>query len=379
MSIENTYRREYNIEGPGGVGAIGAPSVSALRPFIVNPDKVVTFKRIAAKAGQTDLSWRSFLSQIITKGTATTALSTAQRMINGQMVDFSDLDVPEDIELTFNAYPSLEQKISVGRPLGNVLKKVPWFQKAAAVLNTVSAGAEALNKVAGNDEAQANNGSASAFMPYLIDMPAYDAESPTTVSWSSTFSFVMGQYGLWNAKKEVVLPVVNLMAPTFLRYITPMMQQGPFPTVYDLTARLLGSMIGNIKDGTAGDTFSGLGDRISGAFNEEGNIISGGIAAVSTAVEAVASLLEEIALDSYDGYIYDISYGRMMSFHNVFITQGKLEFPSNEVDQYGFPIAANVTLSFTTLAPASLSSSSNNSMVVRFGENGNLGNRKSRI
>lgn len=330
MSNESTYR-EY---GSGLPGMIGAPSTSALRPFTINPDKIVTFKRIATKAGQTDLNWRSFLSQIITKGTATTALSTSQRMINGQMVDFSDLDVPEDIELTFNAYPSFEQKINVGRPLGNALKKVPWLQKAMAVMNWASAGAEALNKLGGNDEAQENNGSASAFMPYLIDMPAYDAESPTPVSWSTTFNFAMGQYGLWNAKKEVVLPVVNLMAPTFLRYITPMMQQGPFPTVYDLTARLLGSMIGNIKDGTAGNTFSELGDRISGAFNEAGNVISGGIAAVSTAVEAVAGLLEEIALDSYDGYIYDISYGRMMSFHNVFITQGKLEFPSNEVDQY---------------------------------------------
>lgn len=365
-------------QGSGLPGISGTSSISALRPFTINPDKIVTFKRIATKAGQTDLSWRSFLSQIITKGTTTAASSAAQRMINGQMTDFSDLNVPEDIELTFSDYPNFDQKINVGRPLGNVLKQVPWFKKAAAVLNTVSAGAEFLNKTAGNEDAQANNGSASAFMPYLIDMPAYDAESPTPVSWTSTFNFTMGQYGLWNAKKEVVLPAVNLMAPVFLRYVTPMMQQGPFPTVYDLTARLLGSMIGNIQDGTVGNTFSGLGDRISGAFNDEGNLISGGIAAVSTAVEAVAQLLEEIALDSYDGYIYDISYGRMISFHNVFITEGKLDFPTNEVDQYGFPIAANVTLNFTTLAPASLSSSSNNSMVVRFGENGNLGNRRSR-
>ena len=81
----------------------------------------------------------------------------------------------------------------------------------------------------------------------------------------------------------------------------------------------------------------------------------------------LANSLEDMVLSAYHGFMYHVKYGNFVEFTNALITSAKVSWGSNEVDQYGYPIAASIELGFKTLAPFALTSSSNNNMAVRFG------------
>ena len=326
---------------------------SSLRPLPTNTDRVVEIE-VIDPLGSIDVNernWRYFLKRILSDNVNNSnGDSNRQSMFEGLSTKaFDYLTVPQDVCLVVDSFPAFDGQLAgrLNSPLGQLLQKAGGKAKIAMdVVNGVSA---AVSLFKGD---QGSSGTANMFAPYLINVPAYNVEATQGLTWKSTFKFALGQYGLWNAKNEVVLPVLNLLAPSLLRYIDPAMQQGPFPTVFDLAAKLLLQIWNNITgDAEDSATFSDVWKSTDG----------------DSFLTRLATTIEHIILTAYSGFMYKVQYGRFLRFNNVMIVDAKVTWGSNEVDQYGYPVAASVDLSFKTIAPPSLTSSSYNNMAVRFG------------
>ena len=197
------------------------------------------------------------------------------------------------------------------------------------------------------------------------------------------FSFAMGQYGLWNAKEEVVKPILNLIAPALPRSIDNFSMNGPFPTVIQLLSqmvknvgeKLLGSfgeltksnLDTKIKDAgtelknwfSSFEETPGVLDKVSKAIND----IGGGI---NDVLKDLSNALNTVIQDSYRDYTYDVKFGNFVTFNNMIITNGETSF-SNEVDQYGYPIAGTVRLTFEGLVPLAMNYSSTDLVAIKYG------------
>lgn len=314
---------------------------TSLRPLSTNPDRVVEINVISNMTSGTPetKSWRHFLARILTEG-ITQSADQGQWMFDPN--SFSGLDVDKGVCLTVDSFPKFEGQLEgkLAAPLQGLLQKA---QKLATGINALSAG---ISLFSGNED---SGDTSQAFAPYLINIPAYAPQNARGIQFQSTFKFTMGQYGLWNAKKEVVLPVLNLLAPTLLRNINPVMQQGPFPSIFDLTAKVL-------KELWAGVTGNGSSNNAQTRGDEGASWLT-----------RLGDWLETLVLNTYDGFIYQVQYGRFMKFNNVILRDAKVNWNGNEVDQYGYPVSSEVQMTFETIAPPALSSSSYNSMALRFG------------
>lgn len=222
----------------------------------------------------------------------------------------------------------------------------------------------------------------STWQPWMTGVKAWDG-SQEGFKFEYEFSFAMGQYGLWNAKEEVVKPILNLIAPALPRSIDNFSMNGPFPTAI----QLLSQMVQNVGDKLLGsfgeltksnlDTkiqdagtelknwFSsfeetpGVLDKVSKAIND----IGGGINGV---LKGLSDTLNKVIQDSYRNYTYDVKFGNFVTFNNMIITNGETSF-SNEVDQYGYPIAGTVKLTFEGLVPLAMNYSSTDLVAIKYG------------
>ena len=206
------------------------------------------------------------------------------------------------------------------------------------------------------------------------------------VSLQFTFDFALGQYGLWNAKKEVVIPMLNLIAMFCPSLIADGSMIGPTATptgmLYSVIAGTLMPVVDQLegiiscKDtkaltDLAKSAMSWMKDTYDSGASEGDNKIASvanGVASVlggitSEAVEAVSSKLLTVLKDS----TYNIQIGNFMSISNCICTGINSIVFSNKVDEDGYPISGSVNLVLRGVIPPTFSGTRQDLVTLRFG------------
>ena len=213
------------------------------------------------------------------------------------------------------------------------------------------------------------------------------------VSFQFTFDFALGQYGLWNAKKEVVIPMLNLIAMFCPSLIADGSMIGPTATptgmLYSVIAGTLMPVVDQLegvissKDtkaltdlaksamSWATDTYnSGVGEdddeasKGTNTFTEVANGIAsllGGI--TSGAVGQISNKLLAVLKDS----TYNIQIGNFMSISNCICTGINSIVFSNKVDENGYPISGSLNLVLKGVIPPTFSGTRQDLVTLRFG------------
>ena len=206
------------------------------------------------------------------------------------------------------------------------------------------------------------------------------------ISMQLTFDFTMGQYGLWNAKKEVVIPMLNLIAmfcpsliadgsmigptatPTGMLYsvisdvVTPVAEQ-----IEDLIVNKDTSTLTNLAESAMSwvkDTFNSgaeTGDnKITSALNGVASLLGGlTAAAASTVSEKLLAVLKDST--------YNVQIGNFMSISNCICTGINSTSFSNKVDESGYPIAGSISLVLQGVIPPTFSGTRADLVTLRFG------------
>lgn len=216
------------------------------------------------------------------------------------------------------------------------------------------------------------------------NLEGWTGSDPVSVQF--TFDFAIGQYGLWNAKKEVVIPMLNLIAMFCPSLIADGSMIGPTATptgmLYSVIARTLMPIAEELEgiitseDTEAVTNFAdSVKSWIGGAFksgaSEGGNKfteVANGIASLlggitSEAVEAVSSKLLAVLKDS----TYNIQIGNFMSISNCICTGINSIVFSNKVDENGYPISGSLSLSLKGVIPPTFSGTRQDLVTLRFG------------
>ena len=223
------------------------------------------------------------------------------------------------------------------------------------------------------------------------NLEGWTGSDPVSVQF--TFDFALGQYGLWNAKKEVVIPMLNLIAMFCPSLIADGSMIGPTATptgmLYSVIAGTLMPVIDQLegiissKDtkaltdlaksamSWATDTYkSGAGeddDEVSkgtNTFTEVANGIAsvlGGI--TSEAVGLISNKLLTVLKDS----TYNIQIGNFMSISNCICTGINSIVFSNKVDENGYPISGSLNLVLKGVIPPTFSGTRQDLVTLRFG------------
>ena len=223
------------------------------------------------------------------------------------------------------------------------------------------------------------------------NLEGWTGSDPVSVQF--TFDFALGQYGLWNAKKEVVIPMLNLIAMFCPSLIADGSMIGPTATptgmLYSVIAGTLMPVVDQLegvissKDtkaltdlaksamSWAKDTYnSGAGeddDEVSkgtNTFTEVANGIAsvlGGI--TSEAVGQISNKLLTVLKDS----TYNIQIGNFMSISNCICTGINSIVFSNKVDEDGYPISGSLNLVLRGVIPPTFSGTRQDLVTLRFG------------
>lgn len=278
-----------------------------------------SYKEVVLQNANADVSWRHQLSTLLADGN--------DELIAGSPNNLEDLNVSEDVKLLMEEKaPSLNFGYGMSSPIADTLDAV-LPKKAQTVIKGLKTAADAINAFA-NDDNEGENDVASVFNPWTKSVPAWD-QKPVNLKFSYTFNFRLGQSRLWNAKQEVFLPIINLLAPVLPRNIDYWLTKGPIPGKAELLAD---SIVGALRAG----------------FNAEGG-----------------KKLAENVFNAVKSYTYNIDFGNTVAISNCLINGAKPSF-SSDTDTEGYPIAGSIELSFTTIAPYGLTSVKN-AQAVRFG------------
>lgn len=206
------------------------------------------------------------------------------------------------------------------------------------------------------------------------------------VSFQFTFDFALGQYGLWNAKKEVVIPMLNLIAMFCPSLIADGSMIGPTATptgmLYSVIAGTLMPVVDQIegiisnKDtkaitNLAKSAMSWVGDTYDSGADEGDNeftSVVNGLASVlggltSEAVGLISNKLLAVLKDS----TYNIQIGNFMSISNCICTGINSIVFSNKVDENGYPISGSLNLALKGVIPPTFSGTRQDLVTLRFG------------
>ena len=216
-------------------------------------------------------------------------------------------------------------------------------------------------------------GTASTWQPWMVGVKSWDG-AIGGFSFEYEFSFAMGQYGLWNAKEEVVLPILNLIAPALPRSMSNFSMDCPFPTAIQLLSLLVQNFLSDTysKEGNSNflGYFENTVDRLKTNIKEDGifkGVATTAVTEINDVLEDLSNILNDVIQESYKGYTYDVKFGNFVTFNNMIITNGETSF-SNEVDQFGYPIAGSVKLTFEGLVPLALNYSDSSLVAIKYGE-----------
>ena len=206
------------------------------------------------------------------------------------------------------------------------------------------------------------------------------------ISIQLTFDFAIGQYGLWNAKKEVVIPMLNLIAMFCPTLIADGSMIGPTATPTGMLYSAIADTIAPIAEELEGivtsrdaeavtnfaeSTMSWMGDTFSSGASEGGNKfteVANGVASLlggitSEAVGQISNKLLAVLKDS----TYNIQIGNFMSISNCICTGINSIVFSNKVDENGYPISGSLSLSLKGVIPPTFSGTRQDLVTLRFG------------
>ena len=339
-----------------------------------NTDRIITITYRGKTSYDTD--WRHSLQRI----------TNTQNGYEHSILDnvLKDSVVDNRIHLLMTSPPKTMKTVNrIKEPVQELLKGGGKGSDTMGKITTFANMAyDTLNALSTNGDGETS----PTWQPWMTGVKAWDG-SKGGFSFEYEFSFAMGQYGLWNAKEEVVKPILNLIAPALPRSMNNFSMNGPFPTAIQLLSQMVKGAWINIKDNAwnkiqgllnkdsdlkddsgaidnelndwfKGESLGGL-DKVSKAINE----IGGGINGV---LEDLSNALNTVIQDSYRDYTYDVKFGNFVTFNNMIITNGETSF-SNEVDQYGYPIAGTVKLTFEGLVPLAMNYSSTDLVAIKYG------------
>ena len=339
-----------------------------------NTDRIITITYRGKTSYDTD--WRHSLQRI----------TNTQNGYEHSILDnvLKDSVVDNRIHLLMTSPPKTMKTVNrIKEPVQELLKGGGKGSDTMGKITTFANMAyDTLNALSTNGDGKTS----STWQPWMTGVKAWDG-SKGGFSFDYEFSFAMGQYGLWNAKEEVVKPILNLIAPALPRSMDNFSMNGPFPTAIQLLSQMVKGAWNNIKDKAwnkiqgvlnnginfkdasgaidnelkgwfEGESLGGL-DKVSGALTS----IGGGI---NDVLEDLSNALNTIIQDSYRNYTYDVKFGNFVTFNNMIITNGETSF-SNEVDQYGYPIAGTVKLTFEGLVPLAMNYSSTDLVAIKYG------------
>lgn len=314
----------------------------SISSFSMNTDRIVSLMRNSKSSGAE--SWRTGLSSLI---------NGAKKLTKGQYIinDAANFDVDTNIELLLtDNYPTFKTENKYNVPIEELLSqgsKNETVSKYAKIATSVINGISAVTNAA---TAGADNVTSGSFAPWTRRIPAWDPNSAKGFEFSYTFKFAMGQYGLWNAKEEVVKPILNLMAPTIPQHLNAFSILGPYPNEYNLLTNLITQ---NYK--SSEDTEEDTENWFTKLLSNEGN-----------ALDKLGRTLENLITAAYSSYTYTMKFGRFLTLNGVIIKDSRTTF-SSRTDQYGWPVAGSCELDFKSIIPTALTSSSEENLAARFG------------
>ena len=298
-------------------------------------------------------SWGKNISNIL----GSVGSSSDPTIFEGVLGNLSDWDVHPNVFLTYNegGIPVPTSKNNTRQPLKDLLSNSSKLNKALGAANVASAAISAFT--GGGDDID----TALTFNTYLKNVPAYNADSPTPISFEYSFDFKMGMFGLWNALEEVVKPLLNLYAPVAIQRMNAWSIAGPFPNATELGLRVMRSFVSKLG-----------GTRRTNENGEEINSDSDANL-VTSMLSTIGNALEDIVMDAYRAYTYTVKFGSFEVFPDMLITNCKNFTLSHEVDQYGYPISGSITLQFDGIKPIALRAHRTEALAVRFGTQANNG------
>lgn len=216
------------------------------------------------------------------------------------------------------------------------------------------------------------------------NLKGWTGSDPVSVQF--TFDFALGQYGLWNAKKEVVIPMLNLIAMFCPSLIADGSMIGPTATptgmLYSVIAGTLMPVVDQLEGIISSKDTKALKDLAKSAMswttdtynsgadegdNEVTSVVNG-IASVlggltSEAVGQISNKLLAVLKDS----TYNIQIGNFMSISNCICTGINSIVFSNKVDEDGYPISGSLNLVLRGVIPPTFSGTRQDLVTLRFG------------
>lgn len=320
-------------------------------------------------------SWRKSLSTLLNQYGANSPYTLVPKPSD----TFNDFDVSSDVHLLmseetpeiktsntyklplaeiFNSKKSSEDSSSSSSLLGSIssaVKKVTTIATAAGALATSIS-----NSASGNE----GTVTSSTFAPWVAQIPSYDPKEINGLEFRYTFKFSIGQYGLWNAKEEVVKPILNLITPTLPQHINAFSVNGPYPNEFGLLSDMIVNNVTSLFSGSNSEetTVQDETGASTAGTSSSGNFIVD----LGSSLEKVGRVLEGVISKAYNNYTYTLEFGNFLTLNHVIIKNSTTKF-SSRVDQHGWPVAGSCTLDFKTITPFALSASSDVSFTARFG------------
>lgn len=314
-----------------------------------------------------DISWRGGTGNDKDWRYALSRLNPTSNSILGINL-LHDCNVDERVYLLMTSPPkTMKTSNSIKQPVQELLKG----NSNTTVGKIASAATTVFNAINASviDEGE----TASTWQPWMVGVKSWDG-AKGGFSFEYEFSFAMGQYGLWNAKEEVVLPILNLIAPALPRSMSNFSMDGPFPTAIQLLSLLVQNFLSDTysKEGNSNflGYFENTVDRLKTNIQEDGifkGVATTAVTEINDVLEDLSNILNDVIQESYKGYTYDVKFGNFVTFNNMIITNGETSF-SNEVDQFGYPIAGSVKLTFEGLVPLALNYSDSSLVAIKYGE-----------
>ena len=303
-----------------------------------------------------DKDWRYALSRLN---------PTSNSILNTSLLN--DCNVDGRVYLLMTSPPkTMKTSNNIKQPVQELLKG----NSNTTVGKIASAATTVFNAI--NASVIDEGGTASTWQPWMIGVKSWDG-AKGGFSFEYEFSFAMGQYGLWNAKEEVVLPILNLIAPALPRSMSNFSMDGPFPTAIQLLSLLVQNFLSDTysKEGNSNflGYFENTVDRLKTNIKEDGifkGVATTAVTEINDVLEDLSNILNDVIQESYKGYTYDVKFGNFVTFNNMIITNGETSF-SNEVDQFGYPIAGSVKLTFEGLVPLALNYSDSSLVAIKYG------------
>lgn len=359
--------RQYSRENDPFEKSASSVNYSKANPcFSHNENKEVKITSVKKASDTTyeDRTWRNNLSSIIK------AVETSSSFLPGTT---DNLDVKEEIYLCLEEVPSQSFKVKTNKGFSSLVssftggkygKTESTESKGMSLVDKINIGGAAWSAIKGMFGSE---GSSSTFNPWSLYSPTWDESSTETYSFKQTFHFKMGQYRLWNAKEEVVKPLLNLIAPVMNQQVGSFFTKGPFPSCWDLLGKCLTENKDNIVSRNWDEYVdSGSIKKIESTWsNGLENFIPKLLSNAEEVVDILGGVLQAIILAGYKQYLYTVKIGSFMTFNKVFYEDAEVHW-SSETDQFGFPIAGSATISFRSILPPAVSTMNKNTLFATF-------------